>query len=99
MIVRSNPATEIARADMAWFDSDAAENDRAIREIDAGAARYGLVRTREYWLQSFAMPDRWVVRRGFCYRPETSDLADRVTARRGAAVAGATAAEIVRQAR
>lgn len=101
MIVRSNPPniSDLDLADQAWFDSDAPTNDQAIREIDAEAARHGLVRTREYWLQTFSLPDGRVVRRGFCYRPEPSGLADRVAARRGAGVVGATAAQIVREMR
>jgi hypothetical protein len=66
MIVRFNPprAADLDIADQAWFDSDATTNDQAIREIDAEAARHGLVRTREYWLQTFSLPDNRVVRRG-----------------------------------
>src|SRR5579862_3369761 len=78
MIVRSNPSgdEDLDRADMAWFDSDAPSNARAISEIDAEAARHGLVRTREYWLQTFQHHGK-VVFRGFCYRPEPSDELDR----------------------
>jgi hypothetical protein len=99
MILRSNPATDLDRADQAWFDSDTPTNDEAIREIDAAAAKHGLVRTREYWLQTFSMPEGKVVRRGFCYRPEPSGLANRVEARRGKAVAGMTSAEMAREIR
>ena len=101
MIVRSNPSAgaELDRVDQAWFDSDAQENAAAIRDIDAEAAKHGLVRTREYWLQTFAMPDGRVVRRGFCYRPEPSGLADRIAARRGTVVHGMTSAQIVRDMR
>jgi len=99
MIVRSNPQADLDHVDQAWFDSDSAGNDEAIREIDAEAARHGLVRTREYWLQTFAMPDGKIVRRGFCYRPEPSGLADRVAARRGTVVQGASSAQIVRELR
>ena len=69
MIVRRNPTENLDSADQAWFDSDAPSNADAIREIDAEAAKFGLVRTREYWLQTFSLPDGRVVRRGFCYRP------------------------------
>jgi len=98
MIVRSNPP-DLDRADQAWFDSDATTNTEAIREIDLEAAKHGLVRTREYWLQTFRMPDGRVVRRGFCYRPEPWGLAERMADRRGTDAKGQTAAEIVREMR
>jgi hypothetical protein len=51
MILRSNPQGDLlATADQAWFDSTADGNDAAIREIDAEAARHGLIRVNEYWL-------------------------------------------------
>ncbi len=53
MIVRSNPVIDLDHAEMAWFESDAATNDQAIREIDSEAANHGLARTHEYWLQRF----------------------------------------------
>lgn len=99
MIVRSNPSADLDQTDQAWFDSDATSNDQAIREIDAEAAKHGLVRTREYWLQTFSTPDGRVVRRGFCYRPEPTGLADRVAARRGTLVQGTSSAQIVRDMR
>lgn len=101
MIVRSNPdaGSDLDQADQAWFDSDAASNDEAIREIDAEAAKHGLVRTREYWLQTFSMPGGRVVRRGFCYRPEPSDRVARVAARRGPQMEGMPSAQLVREMR
>jgi hypothetical protein len=96
MIVRTNPKTNLDQVDQAWFDSDAPTNDEAIREIDAEAARYGLTRTREYWLQTFSLPDGRIVRRGFCYRPEPSNLAERVASRRGMVMQGMTSDQIVR---
>jgi hypothetical protein len=81
---------------MAWFDSDAPTNDEAIREVDAAAAQYGLVRTREYWLQTFSLPDGRVVRRGFCYRPEPDNRAQRMAGRRGTEEIGRSSAELVR---
>ena len=98
MIARSNPSAteELDRADQAWFDSDAPTNTEAIREIDAEAAKHGLVRAREYWLQTFKTPDGKVVRRGFCYRPEPWGMAEGIAARRGTEVKGQTAAQIVR---
>jgi hypothetical protein len=96
MIVRSNPAAALDEADQAWFDSDAPGNREAIQEIDAEAARHGLVRTREYWLQTFSLPDGRVVRRGFCYRPEPSGRQTAVAARRGSKAEGQSAAETVR---
>jgi hypothetical protein len=98
MIVRSSDA-DLDHAGLAWFDSDAPTNDEAIREIDAEAARHGLVRTREYWLQRLQLPDGRLVFRGICYRPEPSGLSDRVAARRGSAVAGMSSAEIIREMR
>jgi hypothetical protein len=89
----------LGQADQAWFDSDAVTNADAIREIDAEAAKHGLVRTREYWLQTFSLPDGRVVRRGFCYRPEPSGRVERVTARRGDTVAGQTSSQLVREMR
>lgn len=99
MIVRSNPISDLDRVDQAWFDSDASSNDQAIREIDAEATRYGLVRTREYWLQTFSLPDGRVVRRGFCYRPEPSGRVDRVAGRRGEAMEGTPSGQLVRETR
>jgi hypothetical protein len=96
VIVRSKPETALEEADFAWFESDAATNAEAIREIDAEAARYGLVRTREYWLETVTLPDGRVARRGFCYRPEPSDLAARVAKRRGTTVVGMPSSELIR---
>lgn len=101
MIVRSNPSAGdvLDRADQAWFDSDAPTNTEAIREIDSEAAKRGLVRAREYWLQTFRMPDGRIVRRGFCHRPEQWGRAEEIAARRGNDVKGQTAAQIVRDMR
>jgi len=101
MIVRSNPdnSAELDQVDQAWFDSNAVTNTDAIREIDEEAARHGLVRTREYWLPTFKMPDGKIVRRGFCYRPEPWGRAEEIAARRGTEPKGQTAAQIVRQMR
>jgi hypothetical protein len=101
MIVRMNPPHEadLTVADQAWFDSDAATNSDAIREIDAAAGRHGLVRSREYWLQTFTMPDGRVVRRGFCYRPEPSARTERVAARRSPSPEGISSESLVRQMR
>ncbi len=99
MIVRHNPVSNLDSADQAWFDSDAPTNAEAIREIDAEAARHGLVRTREFWLQTFSMPDGRIVRRGFCYRPEPSGLVDRVAGRRGARPEGAPSSVLIRDMR
>src|SRR5581483_3186103 len=98
MIVRSNPP-DLDRADQAWFDSDAPTNTEAIREIDLEAAKHGLARAREYWLQTFRMPDGRLVRRGFCYRPQEWGRAEEIAARRGTEPAGQTAAQIVREMR
>jgi hypothetical protein len=99
MIIRSNPEHGLETVDQAWFDSDAPSNADAIREIDAEAAKYGLVRTREYWLQTFSLSDGRVVRRGFCYRPEPSGRADRLARQRGPAAEGPSSADLVRQIR
>lgn len=97
MIVGSNPADGLDRAEMAWFDSDALANADAIREIDCAAAQYGLVRTGEYWLKTFTLPDGRVVRRGFCYRPGPSDLSDRAAARRKMDQVGKSSQQIIRE--
>jgi hypothetical protein len=101
MIVRTNPSNiaDLDRADQAWFDSDLPSNTDAIREIDLEAARHGLVRTHEYWLETFKMPDGRIVRRGFCHRPEPWGVADDIASRRGTEPKGQTAAEIVREMR
>lgn len=99
MIVRSNPETGLDTADQAWFESDADGNDAAIRDIDAEAARHGLVRVREYWLQTRSLPDGRIVRRGFCYRPAESDLAERVARRRSADPVGTPASQLIRELR
>lgn len=96
MIVRSNPLTGLDQVDQAWFDSDAPSNAEAIRDIDGEASRHGLVRTREYWLQTFSLPDGRVVRRGFCYRPEMSNAAERIARRRGGHAEGEPSSAIVR---
>lgn len=101
MIIRSNPPgpSELDRADQAWFDSDAESNDQALREIDAEAARHGLVRVNEYWLQKHPLPDGRVVRRGFCYRPEDSKLMERLEKRRNSEPVGTSSGELVREVR
>jgi hypothetical protein len=99
MIVRANPATGLDQVDQAWFESDAPTNAEAIKEIDAEAARHGLVRTREYWLQRFTSPDGRLVYRGFCYRPPVSDLAERVARKRKDEPEGEPAYQIVREMR
>jgi hypothetical protein len=99
MIVRSHPSSDLDHAEMAWLESDASTNDVAIREIDAEAAKHGLVRTREYWLQTFSLPDGRVVHRGFCYRPEPSNRVERVAARRGSEMEGPPSAQLVREMR
>jgi len=99
MIVRSSPETGLDATDQAWFESDADGNDAAIREIDVEASRHGLVRVREYWLQTHRLPDGRIVRRGFCYRPAESDLADRVAMRREADPVGTSSTQIVRELR
>jgi hypothetical protein len=96
MIVQWKPKRGLNQADMAWFDSDAATNDDAIREIDAKAAHHGLVRTRDYWLLTFSLPDGRIVRRGFCYRPPPSDLPERVAKRRGTKIEGLPSSELIR---
>lgn len=99
MIVRHSPSDELDRVDQAWFESDAGSNDQAIREIDTEAARHGLVRVNEYWLQQWRLPDGKPVRRGFCYRPPEIDLVSRLEARRGTEPIGMSSADIVRQMR
>ena len=99
MIVRRNPETDLDHVDQAWFDSDAADNAEAIREIDAEAAKHGLVRTREYWLQTFSLPNGQVVRRGFCYRPTESGRVQRVASRRGSEQEGTPSAQLIREIR
>ncbi len=98
MIVRYKPEVGLEQADQAWFDSDASNNTDAIREIDAEANQYGLVRTREYWLQTFSTPDGGVVRRGFCYRPEPSEIyrPKRIAEQPGSTLTGLSSTEIVR---
>jgi hypothetical protein len=98
MIVRHNPETGLDTVDQAWFDSDASTNAEAIREIDAEAAKYGLTRTREYWLQTFSFEDK-VVHRGFCYRPELSEKVKRVEERRGIETIGLPSDKLVRSIR
>lgn len=99
MIVSSNPANGLDQVDQAWFDSDAPTNEQAIREIDEEAARHGLVRTREYYLQTFLAPDGRIVRRGFCFRPAPSGRLERVVARRGKSTEGTPSEELIRQMR
>ena len=101
MIIRSNPSlqTDLDNADQAWFESDAQSNDQAIREIDAEAARHGLLRVNEYWLQKHRLPDGRVVRRGFCYRPEDTDLMQRLEQQRSSEPLGTSSSELVREAR
>ena len=101
MIVRSNPPdpAQLDQVDQAWFDSDASNNTDAIREIDEEAVKHGLVRTREYWLETLRTPDGRLVRRGFCHRPAPWGRAQEIAARRGDQPKGQTAAEIVRQMR
>jgi len=74
-------------------------NDQAIREIDAEAARHGLVRVNEYWLQKHRLPDGRVVRRGFCYRPEATDLIQRLEQQRNSEPLGTSSGALVREAR
>lgn len=97
MIVRKKPQNEddLREADQAWFDSNASDNITAIKEIDAEAAQFGLVRTREYWLQTFSF-DGQVVRRGFCYRPETSPALERIAERRSREPQGVSSVDTIR---
>jgi predicted polyphosphate/ATP-dependent NAD kinase len=99
MIIRSNPAgaEELGRVEQAWFDSDASTNEDAIRDIDAEAARHGLVRVNEYWLQKHRLADGRIARRGFCYRPEPTDLIERLEARRRTEPLGVSSGELVRE--
>ena len=101
MIVGSNPPvdSELDKVDLAWFDSDSPSNDQAIREVDAAAAAHGLVRVREYWLQTFSLPDGRVVRRGFCHRPAPTGLSDRLDARRGTVITGMSSTQMIRDMR
>jgi hypothetical protein len=100
MIVRSNPSSpDLDRADQAWFESDAESNDQALREIDAEAAWHGLVRVNEYWLQKRLLQVGKVVRRGFCYRPENSNLMQRLAERRQSEPLGTSSGELVREVR
>jgi hypothetical protein len=101
MIVRRNPESGLDQADQAWFESDAPSNTDAIREIDQEASRHGLVRVREYWLQTVSLPDGRVARRGFCYRPEptAAAVAERVTQRRLKDRPSHSSAEITREMR
>src|SRR5687767_3295726 len=101
MVVRSNPSTDavLDQADQAWFESDAESNDQAIREIDAEAARHGLVRVNEYWLQKHTLPNGKIVRRGFCYRPEESHLLQRLEHNRASEPLGTSSGELVREIR
>ena len=59
MIVRMSPHTdtELGRTDMAWFESDASDNNQAIREIDAEAAEHGCAYPGV--LASNLLPPRW----------------------------------------
>ncbi len=98
MIVRRNPEKELDKADQAWFESDANDNVSAIREIDAEASKHGLVRTREYWLQTFSYEGR-VVRRGFCYRPAPSERIERGFAPHEGELVGVSSADLVRSMR
>ena len=98
MIVRRNPEIGLAEADQAWFESDADNNVNAIREIDSEASRYGLVRTREYWLQTFSYNNK-VVRRGFCYRPAPSERTERKFTPREGELVGVSSADLVRSMR
>lgn len=97
MIVRYKPEEGLEQADLAWFDSDASNNVDAIREIDAKANQYGLLRTPEYWLHTFLLEGR-PVRRGFCYRPVPSDMPKpkNYAEQNGAVNTGLSSAEIVR---
>jgi hypothetical protein len=99
MIVRQSPSGALDQADQAWFESDAESNDQAIREIDAEASRHGLVRVNEHWLQRHRLPDGKIVRRGFCYRPEPTDLSARLAARREAEPMGTSSGDLVREQR
>jgi hypothetical protein len=99
MIVRSNPSTDLDHASFASFDSDAPSPMQAIREIDAVAARHGLLRARESYPQRLFLTDGRAVFRGICYRPEPTGLAERVAVRRGTDVQGMSSAEIVREMR
>lgn len=96
MIVRYKPEEGLDQADQAWFESDAPTNAEAIREIDAEASRHGLVRTREYWLQTFSLPDGRIVRRGFCYRPALSQQSEQIAGKRGTSLEGSPSNELVR---
>lgn len=103
MIVRQKPQTEddLRQTDQAWFESNASDNNTAIKEIDAEAAKYGLIRTREYWLQQFTF-EGGPVYRGFCFRLEPADIpaiGRRLAEARQNDVVGVSSAQIVREMR
>ena len=103
MIVRKQPSSEedLYHADQAWFESNAPDNAQAIREINAEAEKYNLVRTREYWLQQFTFNGKPVYR-GFCFRLESADLPNvgrRLAEARQNDVVGIPSTQIVREMR
>ncbi len=97
MIVRRNPDDEQAlqKTEQAWFESNAPDNAQAIREINAEASKYGLVRTKEYWLQQFTL-DGNLVYRGFCWRMEPSGIGQKLAQARAGNLVGVSSSEIVR---
>ena len=100
MIVRQSPEAGLDETDQAWFESDADGNDSANREIDTEAARHGLIRVKEYWLQTLRLPpDGKIVRRGFCYRPAESELSTLMAARREGDPVSTPTNELIRQLR
>ncbi len=56
------------KANSVQVDSDAADNAKAILEIEDWAAENGFARIHEYWLRQIRPKDGRPVFRGICYR-------------------------------
>ena len=71
--------TEYQNANTVQVDSDAADNARAINEIDDWATEHGFVRTNEYWLRKAIRGGKRIFR-GICYRFSDEERASAVQA-------------------
>lgn len=63
----------VGEAEQVQVESDAADNLRAILEIDDWASEHGFVRVRDYWLEAVERDGKRVFR-GACYRRSQEEL-------------------------
>lgn len=74
MIIRVDPESWEG-SNTVQLDSDAADNEAAMTEIEDWATEHGFSRTDECWLRRALRPDGRQVFRGICFRLMADELA------------------------